>query len=435
MKKPVGIFLASLAGCELLAFSFVYHSNLDLYQTLTDLAQAGHRVVPTGSVRSSLAQVMPAVYGSLFVLFTAGILISLILTGLAMMRKKSDVKPSGTGFIYFLPFLTALLVSGLLLVTLTDRSIFLRTRDYLLLSNTPGTALNTFYYTYTPYASQAINPPVKRPVKSCWIDPEIPHQNRLASQLSRFGWFTTLKKNHTAFRIEPAQDHTLIFWRHQKKILSVSVDDFHQDPGQYLKQYSQQTDAALFVRFLCAAGLFTGLPLFFFLVLFWFFSRVCCRFISKKPAMWISGSMVAGVTLIILLYLAPGKVPNDTEGIQQWLLSPNTRTRIEALRAIYYQSRDIWQFPAYVNHPGSNRSRAEKYWLAKAFSRSASTKSIPHLKQLIQADTINVQSAATKALSTFECDRASATIFMDLMDTSPHWYVQQAAYTGLKGCP
>lgn len=313
-------------------------------------------VVPNGPVLSSLGQVMPALCSSLFILFTAGIFVSLVICLFAVLI----LKPGRGVF----SFLAALTVSGLILVTFADQSLFLRTRDYLLLSNPPGIAVNNFYYTYTPYAARAIQP--------------------------------------------------------------------HPDKG--LQKYVQQ---------LCAAGLFTGLPVFCFMVLFGFIFFICRKRMPEKTAWVVSGILVPWVALISLLYLYPAHPPNNMTDkmitdnmthIRKMLASQKSKTRIEALRILYHKSRDIWQFPEYCSKQIHSHSIAEKYWLAKAFSRSDAKKSIPCLKQLIRDDAVNVKTAAIKALLKLSCDADAVRMFKKLMLTSPQWYVQQAAYTAFNKC-
>jgi len=433
-KKLIKVFLTSLIVLEIISFFFIYHSNQALYKTINMLKDAGYMVVPNDHVLSSLGQIMPAFYSSLFILSTAGILVSLIICLLAMLFYKTKFKNSKNLLTYFSVFLAVLMVQGLILVSLADKSIFLRTRDYLLLSNTPGIAINNFYYKYTSYAAQALNPPFDKQVKSCWIDPEIEEQENLARLLSRFGWFNTSNRTDTTFIIEKSSDNNLVFQHKKKTISSVSLKRFLQDPSSYLKEYSEKTDHAFFIRFLCAVGLFTGLPIFCFTNLFWFISLLCSKLMPEKNAMFLSGILVSGLTMISLLYLNPTNRPDDIKEIQKMLKSPKSKTRIEAVRILYHNNEDIWQFPGYCKTHVTSSFIAEKYWLANAFSKSNTIKSVQYLKKLLKDDSINVKCASIKALSKLMCNDESANIFKGLIITSPEWYVQQYAYNAFKGC-
>lgn len=288
----------------------------------------------------------------------------------AILFSKTQLKNLRNSFIYFSIFIAALTVSALILITLADKSIFLKARDYLLLSNRPGIAINNFYYTYTPYAAQAINTPFQKQVKSCWIDPEIAEQENPAVLVSRFGWFNTPNRADSSFLIKKSSEDNLIFQYNNKNILSVSLKDFHQNPAAYLKQYSKKTDPAFFIRFLCTAGLFTGLPAFCFIVLFWFIFLVCSKFLTKKNAMFLSGTLISGLTMISLLYLNSANRPADIKDIQK----------------------------------------------------------------LLKEASINVKCASIKALSKLRCNDEHEKFFKNLIINSPEWYVQQYAYNALKEC-
>lgn len=362
-KKLIYIFLTSLFSLEILSFLFVYHSNLSLYKTLNSLKDAGHMVIPNGHVLLSLEQIMPAFYSSLFILFTAGILVSLLICLLTVIFFLNPIfARRETAVSYFSIFFAALTVSGIALFALADQSTFLRARDYLLLSNPPGIAINNFYYAYTPYVTRAINPTSEKQVKPGWMNP------------------------------------------------------------------------AFFVRALCGAGLFTGLPVFGFILLLWFIFRICRKLMAEKKAMILSGILISGMTVIALLYLNPINRPGTLKGIEKMLGSQRSKVRIEALRILYQKGEDIWQFPDYCRTHVSSNSIAERYWLANAFSKSNTIKSVQYLKKLLKDDAINVKCAAINALSKLICNDESDYIFKDLIINSPEWYVQQYAYTAYKKC-
>ena len=311
-------------------------------------------VVPNSHVLPSLEQIMPAFCSSLFILFTAGIFVSMVVCLLTMFFSNPDFTRQKNAVSYFSIFFAALTVSGIAIVILADQSIFLRARDYLLLSNPPGIAINNFYYTYSPYVTQAINSIPEKP--------------------------------------------------------------------------------AFFVRLLCQTGLFTGLPVFFFILLLWFIFSVCRKLIPEKNAMVLSGFLVSGITVITLLYLNPINRPDTLEDIEKMLWSQKSKTRIEALRILYHKDEDIWQFPDYCKTHVSSNSIAEKYWLANTFSKSDTIKSVQYLKKLLKDDAINVKCAAINALSKLICNDESEKIFKTIINDSPKWYIQQYAYNAYKRC-
>ncbi len=364
-KKLICIFFTSLFCLEIPSFFFIYQSNHALYKTLMTLKPAGNMVVPNGPVVSTLVQIMPAFYSSLFILFTAGIFISLLICLVSILFLKPDFKEQRIIIPYLSIFFAALVVSGIALVILADKSIFIRTRDYLLLSSTPGIAVNNFYYKYTPYAARAINRCLLNPEKSWWPAP------------------------------------------------------------------------ACFVRFFCEKGLFVGLPLFCFMMLYWLIFGACRKLMAGKAAMIASGFLISGITIATLLYLSPvnlKQINNSSDfklkSIGTMLASPKTKTRIEALRILYKSRKGIWNFPEYYKACIRSESIAEKYWLANVFSISNAdntAKSEFYLNKLIKDDSLNVKCAAIKALSKLSCNDDTLKILKDLIQTSPEWYVQQSA--------
>lgn len=336
-------------------------------------------VVPNGPVLASLEKILPAFYGSLFILFTAGILVAIMvsLPVLAWMRTAYPVGPARQvrqefngqkkglyyGFVFFLAFL----ISGIALAVFADSAIFHKTRDFLLTSNAPGTALTQFYYTYSPYANHAVNQQIPAPGHVWWVN------------------------------------------------------------------------IGVVVRFLCTAGLFAGLPLFCFGGLFLSVFSACKRILPGKIAILVTGILVTGFTLGMLTYLSRpeplGKIATAVPDIEQGIASQTTKKRVETLQFLYQRGQDIWQFPEYCKTAVKSDSIAERYWLTKAFSKSDTKKSLPFVKGLVADDAIHVRTAAIKALSRLSCDKKTRYLFEHLMKTSPFWYVQNAAYKAFKECP
>jgi len=361
-KKPVTAFLVSLCILELLFFTFVYYSNHSLYKGLDLLVRAGHMVVPNGPVLSSLENILPAFYGSLFILFTAGIFIALMVCILVMAWMNPGFKEYKKSLYYGSVFFATLVISVAALVSLSDSSIFHRTRDFLLASNPMGTAVSQFYYAYSPYANHAISPQIQTPAGVWWIN-----------------------------------------------ITGV-------------------------VRFFCEAGLLAGLPFFGFSALFLSVFRICKRWVAGKIAVILTGIVLTGFTLVILVYLSPPGSLGGVADFEKMLASEKAKERVETLQVLYRKGTDIWQYPDYCKTAVKSPSIAERYWLSKALSKSDAKKSLPLVKGLVTDDAIHVRSSAIKALAKLSCDGETIEIFTNLMLTNPMWYEQQAAYTAFKEC-
>ena len=71
------ILLLGLVIAQIIATIQVYLSNLNLNNTLTNVASAGYLAIPTKQVMGSLRDFSPAFWGGLFFTFTIGAGISL----------------------------------------------------------------------------------------------------------------------------------------------------------------------------------------------------------------------------------------------------------------------------------------------------------------------------------------------------------------------
>ncbi len=144
MKPPVFVFFVTLAGFQLFSFFLVYSSNQELLETVTQLARQGHLVVPNGRVQPSLAKVLPAFYGSLFITATGGVALALVLGLGSLLVFRPRLFSTAKGGAFFLVLGGSIFLCILLVLFFAPPSLFLKTRDYLLLSNRPGTVINDF---------------------------------------------------------------------------------------------------------------------------------------------------------------------------------------------------------------------------------------------------------------------------------------------------
>jgi hypothetical protein len=210
------------------------------------------------------------------------------------------------------------------------------------------------------------------------------------------------------------------------------MDKFEADPIHYLKEFSKKTDHRFLIRALCSAGLFMVTPFVCFMILFSGIFFLYTRWINYKPAIYLSGVSMVAFALACHLFLNPFLGSKD---IKTMLDSQNTRTRIEALRILYKKGGNIGQIPKYLNGPLSEKSIAEKYWLAKVLSNPfTKDQNIFHIEQLINDDALNVRYASIKALSLSGCSEESIKLFREIIKTSPQWYEQSHALSAFRSC-
>ena len=435
MKRIIAVFLTSLGVFEIFSFMVIYFSNKDLAETITLLSQTSHLMVPNIHVLPSLGKILPAFCASLFITFTAGVALSLIICLVAMILVRSLVFESSLSSLFFLVCLAGFILSGLIFFANTDASVFLRARDTFLLSSKPGTILNDFYYRYTPYAARAINSPLQQQMKICRIDSEISHGSALNTLLLKSGWINIPNQSAATLIIEKDSEGLVLLKQAGKTILSVSMDDFEDDPVRYLKEFSQKTDTRFLLRSGCSVGLLVATPFVCFMILFSAMFFLYTRWTGHKPAIYLSGISMVALALIALSYLNPPVVSTD---ISTLLDAKNTQVRTEALRILYQKGGNMRQIPAYLNRPSNGKliaekSIAEKYWLAMVLSNPY-PKNIPYIKELIKDDALNVRCAAIKALSRSGCSLESIKLFKEIVETSPHWYEQYYALNAFRSC-
>ena len=213
-RNSTTAFAAAMTASTLFSFVHIFHSNTLIAARVKPLVAAGRMVVPNEAVFSTLTTPLPALAAAVFFVITAGVFITgstmvshLVIHGLIQRRtvaaavyltfwavitlvlnyscfswiaaahtlviplavsgfqgaSEKDVQKNGSAEerrSRLLVFVLALAVTGSCFAIAGDRGMFLRTRDYLLLSNRPGQAVSQWYYTYSPHASEALKPAV-----------------------------------------------------------------------------------------------------------------------------------------------------------------------------------------------------------------------------------------------------------------------------------
>lgn len=423
-------FCAALFISETVSFVYVYLSNINLGTDITALHNAGHIVVPNSLVIPSLFKFSSAFYGSLFFTFTAGIVVSSLISliaGIIFIKQKSFLNKKSIKQLV-IP-LTALLITISLFNIHGDRGIYLRIRDYILLSSKPGIALNNFYYKHTLYAAQALKSPFQKQIKPCWIDPEISEKKRVQAILFKYGWLNLNQKSRSCLIMEKASNDTLKLKWKNNLILSLSVKDFIQKPDKFLKEFSQKTDNNKFLRALCLTGLVLALPLVLFILFFSSMLFLLNRLLPLTMANIISGIIVVSFSTALLFYLNPVQFPESKENIQKMLESKKPKTRIKALRAVCRKKYNITAM-GLIN----NGNSAEKYWLANALANKHSRQNLIYLRRMTKDKSINVKCASIRAISKISCSKTDIMLFKKTITHSPDWYVQNTAYNALKRC-
>lgn len=362
-------------------------------------------------------------------------------------------------------FIICLSIAASFYFSRCDRSLFLRARDYILLSSRPGELLNEFYYRYTLYAAEAIKPHAQKEIN---------------------------------------------FSSASHKINPYSEEDKHR-----------------IMRLLCLAGLTAVLPILSYLYSFlsiFYIIRLCTILLIRLCTIRIcsislfslnskmvqngvvlisgiiSGIIITGLSVAFLYHLYPLYLYDDKAmhniyrgsdmRIKELLCHSDYRIRVEGLREIsvesstageqlksYGESRKIhgeggrmvqieketiWNYPEVITRTMRYGEIAERYWLANAFAAAKEHSALPYLEKLIDDPSINVQCAAIAAVATIgmelqpdmvrsDSERDSLQSDLNSVLNMPHilrreiiellerkivksseWYVQKSAYDGLE---
>jgi hypothetical protein len=420
-------------------FFITYISNQNLYFNTLLLKNAGHIVVPDATILSSILDFKVVLFGSFFITLTAGVVISFtisIVFSVCFINKSSFVKIAEI----FLPLAISLTILMTTLYAYNKDGLFSRIRDSFLLSNNLGDSINDFYYKYTLYAAETLKSPIQKQIKPCWIDPDIKEKLKLKKALFQFGWLTTNKTINNTLIIKKNYKSQLEFIHNNKPLFSTSIENFLESPEKFLNMYSKRIDPKKFLRTLSSIGLMPGIPLLLFSFTYYILYLFCLITKNSKKARILSSSLTTLLFISLLFYLNPESIKKPTnETTRNLLFSSDSRDRIHGLRVIYTEKYEIKDFTHIISELLKGEA-VEKYWLANTLSRHSTKQNIRVLKTLIEDESMNVRTAAIRALSQIDSSKKSLKIFKQIINNSNlksnqnnnQWYVQFHAYNAYR---
>ncbi|MCK5096639.1 MAG: HEAT repeat domain-containing protein [Desulfobacteraceae bacterium] len=426
-----------LSGVYFYLLTFI--SNQNLYFTTLLLKDAGHIVVPSNAILSSMLDFQNILFGSFFITFTAGLVIAItisIVVSIFYITRDSFFKIIEI----FLPVIISMALVVTTLFIFDKDQLFLRVRDSFLFSNSAGNTINEFYYKYTLYAAETLHSPMQKQIKPCWIDPDIKEKLKIKKTLFRYGWLTTNKIINNELVIKINFQSGLDFIHNNKLLFRTSMEDFLKSPEKYLNLYSLTLDSRQFLRILHSIGLMPGIPILVFLFLQFILFMLFLSTNNAKRSNLLSSTVTGFLLIGLLFYLNPEILQKpDQVAVRNMLFSSEARERIQGLRLIYTEDFDIKSF----NHIVSQLIRGEsteKYWLTNVLGMKKTKENIKTLKTLINDDSMNVRCAAITALSEINSGRKSYKIFKQIINNSnsknnqnsDHWYVQFYAYNAYR---
>jgi hypothetical protein len=482
LLHPALPLLLGLITTQIIATIQVYLSNLNLYTSLIMIEQAGYLTVPNQNVMPALKELAPALYGGFFftlsigaglTLFTAAAawfwvrlfsrnrhvltLLAVVWAALVLLVNINGINVWATLHFFLTPLivfnttirllpesgpgdnaikalahLLPVILLAILWTTQYDRHLFLDLRDYLLFSNPVGKKVSEFYYSYSPYATEAFKSINQKTLKTCRL-PQLPDQRAIRSlklALVALDYLPVVTK--APVDLEMVQEDNRLLMKHDGRVIvKTTVGDLLNNSKQLLSQFSSQTDRFAVFRQLTFFAILLGYPLTLYILfhgLFWIFIR---HFTDRRKAAVIASIICLLVSLVIFMAFSFSRSStNDKNKLAGMLNSDSWQERVAALRFIEAQGLEIGNYSGHLKSLSSPKV-PERYWLAKAMSQSKISGTHDALILLLDDPHVNVESMAFLALARRGDRRALPKIRIALKN-SGKWYSQIYAYNALR---
>ncbi len=479
---PAIALLVGLITAQIIATIHVYVSNLNLYNTLSIIQNAGYLAIPNQIIAPDLKEISGAMCAGLFftLSFGAGLsllsiaaawlwdrlfyrnkhllaLLILIWTGLLLFVNIRGFNLFATLYCLIIPVivfgstvrllspldrhqnsmrvlvhLIPIIVLAILWFTQYDRYLFLDLRDHLLFSNPIGKKVSDFYYSYTLHAAEAFKALNQKMLKTCRLN-----------QLSQEHSAQALKRALMAHDYLPVntdapvdldiiqKDGYLLLQHHGRGILKTTAKDMLSQTKQILNQFSVNTDRNANLQYFTFLSLLCGYPLTLYVLmhaLFWFILRL---FTENQKSATIASILCFIISLCILGAFSFSRSPKiDQRAIADALNSNHWQTRVAALRVIEENGIEIGRIKGYAKSKTSSQI-PERYWLAKALAKSRNPETYDVVLELLNDPNVNVASMAYSALARRGDYRAVKEILKKIK-ISDRWYDQLYAYKALR---
>jgi hypothetical protein len=475
------VFLGLLTT-QILATLQVYLSDLDLYQTVTTLSEAGYLAVPNQLVAPSLLQWGPAFCGAVFFTLSIGAGLSILWLVLAWIWDRLFERncaliipilflwlaaPAAANWQGFSPMVTAhflvtplvvfasalhwmpkerdkkvwlrrlfhilpiLLLTGIWTAQ-ADKSLFLNIRDYLLLSNPMGKTVDEFYYRYTLYPAEVFKPLEQKLLKACRLEPMKNPTIARSIERALISYDYLPVPGDGPVPLEIAELGEVLVLRHgDETILQTTAKEFLSQQEKMLAYFSAAVDNHVFFRQATILCLLIGFPLILYLMVFSLIQFLCRFFVALTPASLIAGgiSFLIGLALLAPLHIGRPKAV-QVEDVAEALNASSWQQRVIGLRVVVEEGLEVGDLVAHEEMLESPHV-PERYWLAKALGQSRNPQSYGDLLTLLDDPHPNVVSMAFEALGE-RGERWAIEEIKKRIKTSHHWYNQWYAYRALR---
>jgi hypothetical protein len=479
---PAAILFLGLTIAQGTATIQVYLSNLDLYESATNVAAAGYLAIPNRHVWGSLREFSPAFWGGLFFTFTigagitlgamaaswtwirlfqqkksililagsvwAGLLLVVNSNGLSVMptlyflliapavfaltaiRESRTTHPSGEArrWVHLIP----VPLLALLWVTQFDDTLFLDLRDNLLLSNHYGRKFSNFYYTYTLYPAQAFKALDQKTIKTVRIKniQSRSMNQRIGRHLAANDYLPLSGAADVDVTIVQNKEN-LIFQSDGRPVVQIPIHQFLADAHNVLGRVSAECDRLAIFRHLTYLSLLIGFPVSLYMMIHAVFYYLGYFIIGRNTAAWTASIICLVVGIAVLVYFQSNRSRGiAVQDISESLSSNHWQTRVAALKLITQNKLEITEYPSYPLMQ-KDRPPQERYWLVRSLAFSRQPETFKNLLEFLNDDNLNVRTMALFSLGLRRDPRAIRPILKKI-ETSEIWYDQMYAYGALR---
>ncbi len=466
-----------LLTAQIVAFFQVRHSNMATCEQVKQITAAGFLPIPLGQAAVGLSHWGSAFWGGLFFTLSIGAGLSIatwvivnawrktfgrspvfalaaaaIWAALVLWINLDGFTAAGTLYAVLIPAATAAttiadrprpqanllwLLAPLLLLTglwysQMNNQLFINIRDYLLLSNPAGKAVNDFYYRYTMYPAQSFKSFQQQTVRTCYIEKPASNLGRLQQLLIANDIIPIARKDAAQMRVSLFNRQLDLTSPGGSKVV-VSLQEFVRRPRQVIASFSAAADNQARFRTVTFYGLLIGFPVLLYLAVFNFVLRLMQGLGRRGGAQPLAAlfCFLLGCALFWPVYTGTRAASRlGSNQLASAIDSDNWYLRISALRQIAATGPDISVFPGYRRIAQKGRI-AERYWLAKALGASREPETLQDLYRMLADPHPNVVCQALAALGERKDKAAIAPILAKLTSTD-HWYIQYYAYQALR---
>lgn len=313
-----------------------------------------------------------------------------------------------------------------------DRGLFVDLRDHLLMSNSTGERISSFYYRYTLYPAEVFKTFDQRLIKTVAVPPgetgsRYPAVRR---ELIRQDYLPVGAALETDIGLRVENDR-IAFLRRGRVLWEDTVDRFLADPRRAASDISARADRLELFRRVTYYGVLLAFPISLYVLLLASL-RLATGLVLSPPraeSATVALCLLIGLTVLASFHFSREGVP-PPDAIETALASDRWQKRVAGLKVINENRFDVTTAPEYARMLRSPYPQ-ERYWLAHALGASPAPQAFGDLVGLLDDPQINVRTKALEALARHRNQRAVNPI-LKLLKTSDDWYDQLYAYQALR---